>query len=331
MQRNRDGPRYSGMLWFRHPDAVAPNLALIGYLLLAYPPALYGLSQPLWFVPSVLLLANAFVLSAFLLHDCLHNTLFTATAANEKLGKALAWLIGAVYSPYAALRDKHFRHHIERADILAVDYADLLQRHPVLDRCVHVAARAYVPAVDVLMHWLDIAAPFYLPQRRHLRWRNLGILAVRAGLFGLLFYVSPLAALGYLVAWLLFLFVMGFMDMFQHSYDTHYRLLQAQQKPARDRDYEEHHTFSNLLSVRFPLLNLLVLNFCYHNVHHQKPSEPWCRLPALHAAAYPDGCPQLVPLRRQLARMHRYRVERIHHAGAHPHAGADGVSFLVGI
>ena len=43
-------------------------------------------------------------------------------------------------------------------------------------------------------------------------------------------------------------------------------------KPARDRDYEEHNTYSNLLSQRFPVFNLLVLNFCYHNVHHHKPS-----------------------------------------------------------
>jgi omega-6 fatty acid desaturase (delta-12 desaturase) len=319
------------MLWFRRPDAVIPNLSLVGYLLLAYPLSLYGLSQPLWFAFSVVLLANAFVLSAFLLHDCLHNSVFASAAANELLGKCLAWLVGAVYSPYAVLRDKHYRHHIERADILAVNYPALLQRHPVVDRCVRWASHAYLPAVDVLLHALEILAPFYVPQRRHLRWRNLCIFAFRAGLFVLLCSVSLLAAAGYAIAYLLFLLVMGFMDAFQHSYDIHYRLLSPPQKPARDRDFEEHNTYSNLLSVRHPLLNLLVLNFCYHNAHHQKPSEPWYRLPALHAATYPDGCPQRVPLRQQLARFHRYRTARIHRAGVEPRAGADGVSFLVGV
>jgi len=319
------------MLWFRRPDAVIPNLSLIGYLLLAYPLALYGLSQPLWFALSVLLLANAFVLSAFLLHDCLHNAVFAAPAANTALGTSLAWLTGAVYSPYAVLRDKHYRHHIERADILALDYSALLRRHPWLDRAVHWATRAYVPAVDVLLHALDVLAPFLLPQRRHLRWRNLCILALRASLFAVLALVSPLAALGYAVAWLLFLCVMGFMDAFQHSYDIHYRLLAPQRKPAQGREYEERNTYSNLLSARFPAINLLVLNFCYHNVHHQKPSEPWYRLPALHAAAYPGDCPQRVPLRQQLARFHRYRVARIHRDGDEQLAGADGVSFLVGV
>ena len=57
-----------------------------------------------------------------------------------------------------------------------------------------------------------------------------------------------------------------------------------------------------------------MLNFCYHNVHHQKPSEPWYRLPALHDKCYPHGCQQLVPLPKQLANFRRYRMERIHHA-----------------
>lgn len=330
MSRNRDGPRYSTMLWFRRPDAVIPNLSLLGYLLLAYPLALYGLSQPVWFGLSVLLLANAFVLSAYLLHDCLHNSVFASPANNERLGTCLAWLTGAVYSPYAILRDKHYRHHIERADILAVDYPRILQRHPALDRCVRWASQVHLPAIDMLLHAVEVLAPFHLPQRRHLRWRNLRILAVRTTLFGVLCYVSPLAALGYAVAYLLFLGVMGFMDAFQHSYDIHYRLLAPQQKPAWNREYEERNTYTNLLSARYPLLNLLVLNFCYHNIHHQKPSEPWYRLPALHAAAYPGGCPQWVPLSRQLSQYHHHRLGRIHRAGS-VCAGADGVSFLVGI
>ena len=53
----------------------------------------------------------------------------------------------------------------------------------------------------------------------------------------------------------------------------------ARGKAVADRQYEEDNTYSNLLSTRYPWLNLLVLNFCYHNVHHNKPSEPWYRLP----------------------------------------------------
>jgi len=319
------------MLCFKSPDGRFPNLALITYLLLAWPVALYGLSSIPWFVPSLLLLASAMVLSAYLLHECLHNNIFSSQAGNDRLGKLLAWLVGAVYSPYALLREKHYRHHIERADILAVNYQQVLAGRPRLDRCVQWAARAHLPAVELLLQGLDMLAPFYLPQRRHLRARTLRLLAIRGGLLLALYWFSPLAAAGYLAAYLLMLWVLGFMDAFQHTYDIHYRLAEPQRKPARDRAYEEGHTYTNLLSQRFPLVNLLVLNFCYHNVHHQKPSEPWYRLPALHRARYPVDCEQSIPLRTQLAQFHRHRVDRIHRPDSTTLTGVDGVSFLVGV
>ncbi len=319
------------MLRFKTPEGIKPNLSLLSYVCLAYPLALYGMSTPPGFAPSLLLMVHVLVLSAYLLHDCLHNNIFAAPAGNEGLGTVMAWLVGAVYSPFALLRDKHFRHHIERADILAVNYQDILTHHPLLDRCVSWASFWYIPAVDLLLHGLELLSPFYLAQRRHLMRRTICILAVRVSLFGVLYHFSPLAACGYLAAYLLFLSVLGFMDAFQHSYDIHYRLLGPQHKPAHDRLYEEQHTYSNLLSTRFPLVNLLVLNFCYHNVHHQKPREPWYQLPALHSKHYPYGCPQLVTLSKQMASFRRYRMERIHHPSNGPLTGTDGVSFLVGI
>lgn len=319
------------MLWFKSPDGLKPNLLLFAYLLLAWPAALYGMSLPAWFLPALLLMANVLVLSAYLLHECLHNNIFAAPANNDRLGWLLAWLVGAVYSPYAILREKHYRHHIERADILAVDYRAVLARHPVLDRAVRWATYLHVPAVELLLQWLDVLAPLYLPARRHLLGRTLCILAVRLGLFCALALYSPLAAAGYLGAYVICLWVLGFMDAFQHSYDVRYRLQAPQQKPLEGRDYEERNTYTNLLSSRFPWLNLLVLNFCYHNAHHHKPSEPWYRLPALHQRRYADGCPQRVPLSEQLARYHRHRLTRIHHPDAGRQTGADGVSFLVGV
>ena len=319
------------MLWFKSPDGLKPNLLLFAYLLLAFPAALFGLSHPVWFVPSALLLASAMTQSAYLLHECLHNNIFAQPANNDRLGTFLAWLVGAVYSPYAVLREKHYRHHIERADILAVDYRAVLARHPFLDRLVRWGAYLHIPSVEILLQGLDILAPFYLPQRRHLLGRTLGILGIRLGLLSILFYVSPIVAMGYLAAYLLFLWVLGFMDAFQHTYEIHYRLAEPQQKPQQDRSYEEHNTYSNLLSTRLPWLNLLVLNFCYHNVHHQKPSEPWYRLPRLHRKRYPDDCAQHLPLSTQLAHFHRHRVERIHHSDSERLTGVDGVSFLVGV
>ncbi len=331
VQYNRDGPRCSVMLWFKHPDATKPNLLLISYLVLAYPLALVGMSSPRWFLPSLLLLVNALVLCAYLLHDCLHNNVFASAKGNERLGTALAWLVGAVYSPFAVLQDKHFRHHIERADILAINYQEVLRHHPALDRWVRFATFFYLPGVDVLLQWLEILAPFQLQQRRQLRLRTLCLFTIRCTLFAILYVFSPPVAVGYLLAQLLCRYALGFMDAFQHGYDIHYRLLGAPQKPVRDRHYEESHTFSNLLSSRSPLLNLLVLNFCYHNAHHHKPSEPWYRLPALHEKLYGDGCAQFVPLATQLSHFHRYRLDRLDNVDNGKRTGADGVSFLVGV
>ncbi len=319
------------MLWFKRPDGLRPNLFLFVFLLLGYPTALYGLSMPIWFLPSLLLLTGAMVLSAYLLHECLHNNIFAQQVNNDRLGRLMAWLVGAVYSPYEVLREKHYRHHIERADILAVDYRAILAHHPLLDRLVRWAAYLHIPSVEILLQWLDVLAPFYLPQRRHLKTRTMYRLAVRLGLLCVLFLASPLAAAGYLAAYLLFLWVLGFMDAFQHTYAIHYRLGAPQQKPEKDRTYEEENTYTNLLSARFPSLNLLVLNFCYHNVHHRKPSEPWYRLPSLHRELYADGCVQCIPLSTQLAHFHRHRVDRILHSDSERLTGVDGVSFLVGI
>ena len=56
------------------------------------------------------------------------------------------------------------------------------------------------------------------------------------------------------------------MDAFQHIYQVRINLDEEKVYPEFDRDYEEAHTWSNLLSEKHPWLNLLVLNFCYHNV-----------------------------------------------------------------
>ena len=84
------------MLWFKNPDGVTPNLLLLSYLMSAYPLALLGMSSPVWCVPSVLLMANVLVLSAYFLHDCLHNNVLAVATANERLGILLAWMVGAV-------------------------------------------------------------------------------------------------------------------------------------------------------------------------------------------------------------------------------------------
>ena len=68
--------------------------------------------------------------------------------------------------------------------------------------------------------------------------------------------------------------------------------------PRRDLRYEYENTYSNLLSERWRWLNLLVLNFPYHNAHHVRPGVPWYRLPALHRSLYGEKDRQVIRLPR---------------------------------
>jgi fatty acid desaturase len=200
----------------------------------------------------------------------------------------------------------------------------------------------YVPAIELLMRGLIIAAPFRYGSRRE-RVRMVVLVALRVAVFTLLTLVSFEALLLYAVAYLLFLHVLRFMDAFQHTYEVFVSrtLAASPSDPRRNRHYEYEHTYSNLLSVRWPWLNLLVLNFPYHNAHHTQTGVPWYQLPALHRSLYGDHDTQLIPSRALLANYHRYRVVRVladdygsvERAGARAGGfiGAVGVSFLTAV
>jgi fatty acid desaturase len=142
------------------------------------------------------------------------------------------------------------------------------------------------------------------------------------------------------VAYLLFITVMGFFDAFHHTFDQHFVASDDAPLPVsgKDRDYEQRHTYSNLVSVHYPWLNYLTLNFGYHNAHHERASVPWYRLPALHRELYADQERQLLPLRHLLRTFHLNRLARIlggdygavgeGERRADGFVGAHGVSFL---
>ena len=315
----------------KYADGFLPTCVVFLYLVVAYPLSIWLLVDgPLWAL-GIVLLAHSLVVAAYWLHDCMHNAVFISPAHNTVLGKALAFLVGASVSPYEQLREKHFRHHVERTDILAVNYSAFLQRYPAVNRLVKCACTCCLPAVELLLKGLEIAAPFIFGYARISKTRVLLVLSVRALLLAGLFVLNPLAPLFYGLAYGLFLMVMAFMDAFQHSYNVRYELADPQQSSHYDREYEEANTYTNLISARQPWLNLLVLNFCYHNVHHHKPNEPWYRLPAHHDEAYPQGCHQLVGFFLQVKQFFKHRVSRIHHPDNQQLTGADGVSFMVGV
>lgn len=329
---------------FKYRDGFLPNLLAMGYSIGGYLLGIFLITRHdgLAMVAGTLLLGHAMVIAAFYFHECAHNTVFASNKANALLGNVLIWICGGIYCRYEELRRKHFRHHVDRADVVAYDYRPVLARHTRLVRLIKALEWTYVPALDIYHHIMVLVLPFTLESRRRDRRRVITMLAVRTGLFALLGWYAPWALLGYFVAWMLMLTVLRFMDAFQHSYEVAEVLEKprAPLPPHRDYAFEVRNTFTNLHSTRFPLLNQLTLNFGYHNAHHEKPAEPWYRLPAIHAQHFGPGSPQNIPFREQVAAYHRHRLQRVLEAdppdsdvlreqSAH-FVGADGVSFLVG-
>jgi fatty acid desaturase len=288
---------------------------------------------------GVLLCAHTMVLAAYLIHEAAHQTLFVSRRGNRWVGEAMNCIASSGCASFERIRHIHIRHHLDRADLVCFDFKDLMRRHPLVRRMLQGLEWAYIPAVEILMHLQVLVRPFFVPaQRRHLP-RVLFMLGLRLALLILLVSWSRRAALLYGLAVLLELHVLNFFDGFHHTFEQFVvQPEEAVSMAGRDRAYEQGNTYSNLVSDRFHWLNMLTLNFGYHNAHHQRPSLPWWRLPALHREMYGERSLAVMPLRELLATWHRNRVRRVYTddygaVGAGPDraasfVGAHGVSFL---
>jgi fatty acid desaturase len=291
-------------------------------------------------IAGVLLCVHTMVLAAYLIHEAVHQTLFSPPWANRIAGEAMSFIAGSAYASFERIRHMHIRHHVDRADLTCFDFKALMRRHPMVRRALQWLEWAYVPATEALMHLQVIWRPLFVSaQRRHLP-RAAAMLALRGLLLALLGLWSLQALLLYVVATALFLHVLNFFDAFHHTFEQYFV---AADEPVsmhgRDRQYELDNTYSNLISRRFPWLNLLTLNFGYHTAHHRRASVPWHRLPRFHEDLYGRDAPAVLPLAELLRTWHRHRVSRVAcddygapgAAGprrADAFIGAHGVSFL---
>jgi len=329
----------------KSPAARWPNLFVIAYTLSGWGLGIYLLTSvhPMLNVLGVLLTAHTLICSGYLIHECVHNTVAASVRANDRLGMLLTWLNGACLADYQRLKKKHLRHHTDRLDVVTFDYRAALGASPGwIQRGVLALEWAYVPAVELMMRGMIIAFPFHDGTARE-RARVLALLTIRVLFFVGLALISMKAVLLYALSYLLFVQVLRFLDAFQHTYDVFpsRSLAPAPADPRRTRQYEYENTYSNLLSERWRLLNLLVLNFPYHNAHHERTGESWYRLPALHRALYAERDPQVVTCRELAHSYHRHRVARVmandygsvaaQGARASAFLGAVGVSFLTAV
>jgi acyl-lipid omega-6 desaturase (Delta-12 desaturase) len=301
-------------IW-RDEQGMLPNVLAISYILATYLGGWYALWLATWWSwpIGVLAVAHGMTIAAYLLHDCGHNAIFRKVEHNTLLGRWLNVVTGSCYGTYEDVRYKHMRHHVDNCEPVAFDYRAWLLERPLLHRLVRGLEWCYIPAVELIMHAMLIAAPFVYESKRSQRGRVVRVTLLRFGLFALIAWLAPLAALGYVVAYLLFLTFLRFMDAFQHNYEIVYTLDDKSYKPPHkgNREYEEANTYTNLISARWPVLNLLALNFSYHNAHHTRPTVAWHRLPAYHRELYGDECVQQLDFLGQVKCFHRHRVPRV--------------------
>ncbi len=333
--------------FFRTPDGTWLNVAALAYTLLGYAVGIALMIADPWYanLAGVVLAAHALIYSAYFVHEFAHQSIFKSAGANHNWGVLMSWINGSCYAPFQALRRKHMRHHIDRADVLTFDYKKYLDESPAwLRRLVIVAEWAWIPAVEFIMHAYVVVLPFAKEARKAERPRLIAIVAIRSAAFALLALISVKALLLYLVAYMIMLHVLRFADSYQHTYDA-FAVLEEGEVPddkVRDHDYEQGNTYSNLVSVGHPWLNLLLLNFSYHNAHHERPIVPWHDLPKLHARLFPGEHVQTIPMVELLRGYHRDRIARIlsddygevKTSGpnrADGFLGAAGVSFLTAV
>ncbi|OLP19625.1 fatty acid desaturase [Leptolyngbya sp. 'hensonii'] len=322
------------------------NLLAIGYTLIGYGTGIGLLLHPNGWLNGlgVLLLTHALVYSAYLSHEFMHGTIFTRRGLlgvrqlNALGGTLMLWLNGGCYARFDDLARLHMGHHVDRVDY-AIDFPQWLQHlPPSLYGLVLALEWLHIPVIDFLLRWRSITAPFWLASRREERLRTTILLLVRGGLFLGLGLLSWKALLLYGIAYTGMVQVLRLMDAFQHTYKV---FPLGVSTPDHSYAYEQANTFSNLLSQRYPWLNLLVLNFSYHNAHHHAMKSPWHRLPALDRQLFQvSEVHNRISLARQLWNYHRFRLSRIFaklepavdESGRLPvegFQGAIGVSFLV--
>lgn len=321
--------------YLRYEGSLIPGISALLYCHFAYFGgfALILSLHPVLMAVGIFAVSHGMVIAAYLIHDCAHNALFKSPRHNALTGGLLNWLTGGCYGTFADLRSQHMQHHVEHADIIGFDYRPHLTRHPIQLRIVKILEWLYVPAVEIIMHGALMIAPFILAEKKNQRRRTAIVIAVRFSLLAVLFLYSAAAYACYLFAYVLFLTILRFMDALQHNYENvlpsragHEGLkglagLEEFGAASRrgDRAYEHAHTFSNPVSVARPWLNLVTLNFGYHNAHHARPTAPWHALPALHNELYGEVAGEqrgneaifVIPFCKQLSSFHGGRVARI--------------------
>ncbi|WNZ47828.1 fatty acid desaturase [Leptolyngbya boryana CZ1] len=269
-------------------------------------------------IVGVLLLTHSLTLATYLAHEFMHANVFSHLRWNAFGGNVMLWLNGSCYVRFSELMKMHIAHHTDRIDYCRFNLVAFLDSLPSLLRFTFLASEwLYIPSLAFFLRIRLILAPFRQFERRHDLIRVVSIFLIRSALFAVLGAISLKALLLYLVAYISMIHILRLMDAFQHTYESlpvGVPLPQKFQNISREEAniYEQANTFSNIISHQYPWLNLILLNFGYHNAHHADMTCPWYSLPKLDRQLYSDSQSHYLILRSLLRNYHRFRVSRIY-------------------
>jgi fatty acid desaturase len=288
------------------------NMMAITYVFAAYVMGIAMILPQSWSlnILGVVFITHSLVISTSLTHEFIHGNIFKSRQLNVFWGEVMTYLNGACYAPWENLVEHHFNHHLHHVDVVRFDVVQYLnQEINFVQRSIYVALEwLYFPVLEFEMRWRIIFDPFMDQQKRSLLGRTIFWAVLRTICFGVLAWVSWKALLLYFLAYTSFVNVNRFADAFQHTYEYS---ISGEEFPQLGRTYEQKNTFSNLVSVRYPWLNLLFLNFGYHNAHHHNMSCPWHDLPELHNKLYGKTKYNVLPFLPLIGNYHRFRLRRL--------------------
>ena len=294
------------------------NVAAITYALLGYTSGVALLFAHSWWgnLLGTILTAHSLLIASTLVHEFIHGSIFTSRALNAFWGRVMMHLNGACYATWQQITEHHINHHVHITDFIYFNYSEYVKNmSPWLRSKIRTLEWMYIPGFEFLIRLNVITSPFTSSRKRHLRGRTLLILSYRLGLFALLAHLSWKAFLLYLLAYFLFVSMMRLVETFHHTFEY---TVQGSPIVKRDRAYEQINTFSNVVSIRHPWLNLLYLNFGYHNAHHYNMRCPWHELPQLHKSVfdessgrYSEKAGNLMSFWEMMATYHKLRLVRV--------------------
>ncbi len=255
---------------------------------------------------GVVFLTHSLIYSAYLAHEFMHGTIFKDRRRNVIFGQLMVWMNGGCYYGLQALTLQHIAHHVDRVDVFSFDIADAIGKlPPSIRKVVFIFEWCYFPIVAFWARWQRIIKDWQKPEQVK---RISFIFAIRLTAFILLGIFSVKALLLYFLSYLGMITVLRFVDAFQHTYEA---FSAGTKLPKRDLDHEQLHTYSNLVSRRYPVLNLLILNFGYHNAHHAVMKCPWHSIAELDRELAQNQTVNYMSLSQQLISYHRHRLARL--------------------